>query len=117
MIEILRDCIKRGILEKCDGLYQNPWFLVAKKVANTYRLINAAIKLNLVTLRDVNLLLNVDEFLEEFVRYVIASLINFFFGYDQLTLDLKCRDMTTFDTPLGLFRMTTLPQSVTNSIV
>jgi hypothetical protein len=33
-------------------------------------------------IRDTYLLLLVDEFLEEFVRYAIALLINFFLGYD-----------------------------------
>ena len=83
--------------------------MVVKKVTNTYRLINAAMKLNLVTLCNINLLLNVDEFLEEFVRYTIASLIDFFFRYDQLTLDLKCQDITAFNTSLRLFKITTLP--------
>ena len=48
-------------------LYQNSWFLVAKKVANIYQLINAAIKMNSVILRDANLLPIVNEFSEEFI--------------------------------------------------
>jgi hypothetical protein len=47
---MLRDRIKHGVLEKCYGPYWNPWFLVEKKVKKTYRLINAAIKMNSVTL-------------------------------------------------------------------
>ena len=116
VIEMLRDCIKCGILEKCDGPYRNPWFLVTKKVVNTYRLINTAMKLNSVTLYDANLPLNVDEFSEEFVKCAVASLIDFFSRYDQLTLDPKCRDMTAFDTPLRLLRITTPPQGTTNSV-
>ena len=49
---MLRDRIKHRVLEKCYGLYQNPWFLVKKKVKKTYRLINTTIKMNSVTLRD-----------------------------------------------------------------
>jgi hypothetical protein len=33
-------------------------------------------------IRNAYLLLLVDEFLEEFIRYTIASLIDFFLGYD-----------------------------------
>jgi hypothetical protein len=33
---MLRDRIKHGVLEKYYGLYQNPWFLVKKKVKKTY---------------------------------------------------------------------------------
>jgi hypothetical protein len=39
-------------------------------------------KMNSVTIRDAYLLLLVDEFSEEFIGYAIASLIDFFSGYD-----------------------------------
>ena len=39
-------------------------------------------KMNLVTLRDTNLLLSIDKFSKEFTRYAYASLINFFLGYN-----------------------------------
>ncbi len=59
-------------------------------------------KLNLVSLWDMNLPPLVDEFLEEFTRCTIVLLIDFFSRYDQLVLVPKCRDMTAFITPLGL---------------
>ena len=58
--------------------------------------------MNIVTLRDINLLLLVDKFLEEFIGYYCTSLIDFFLGYNQLTLYLKSRDITMFDIPLRL---------------
>jgi hypothetical protein len=114
--KMLLERLDRGVLEKCDGPYRNPWFLVAKKMAGTYRLINAAMKMNSVTLRDSNLPPSVDEFSEEFAGCHISSLIDFFSGYDQLTLDVRSRDMTAFQTPLGLLRMTTPPMGATNSV-
>ena len=41
-----------------------------------------AIKYNIVTIPDANLLLNINKVLEEFVGYAITSLINFFLGYN-----------------------------------
>ena len=114
--KMLLERLDKGVLEKCNGPYRNPWFLVAKKVAGTYRLINAAMKMNSVTLRDANMPPTVDEFSEEFAGCYVASLIDFFSGYDQLTLDPRCRDMTAFMTPIGLLRMTTPPQGATNSV-
>lgn len=114
--KMLQERLDRGVLEKSDGPYRNPWFLVAKKAAGTYRLINAAMKMNSVTLRDANIPPSVDEFSEEFAGCFCASLIDFFSGYDQLTLDVRSRDMTAFMTPLGLLRMTTPPQGATNSV-
>jgi UDP-N-acetyl-D-mannosaminuronate dehydrogenase len=73
--------VDRGVLELSYSLYCNPWFLVKKK-ENKYRLINVAMKMNSVTIRDAYLLPLVDEFLEEFAGYAIASLIDFFSGYD-----------------------------------
>ena len=102
VIQILRDRIQRRVLEKCYGLYQNPQFLVKKKVKKTYQLINAIIKINLVTLQDTNLLLTVNKFLEEFTRCYCALLIDFFLGYNQLTLDKKSKDITAFITLIRL---------------
>jgi hypothetical protein len=70
------------VLEKYKGAYRNPWFLVAKKEVGEYQLINIVIKINEVMLRDANLPLLVDKFLEEFIGYVAALLIDFFSKYN-----------------------------------
>ena len=46
----------------------------------------------------------------------MASLIDLFSRYDQVELDVRSRDLTGFQTPIGLLRMTTLPQGATNSV-
>ena len=79
---MLKDRLKRGVLEKYKGAYRNPWFLVVKKEVGEYRLINAAMKMNEVTLRDANLPPSVDEFSEEFIGCITALLVDFFSGYD-----------------------------------
>ena len=79
---MLKDRLKRGVLKKYKGAYRNPWFLIAKKEVGEYRLINAAMKMNEVTLRDANLSPSVDEFSEEFISYIAALLVDFFSGYD-----------------------------------
>jgi hypothetical protein len=108
--------LKNGVLEPCSGPYRNPWFLVKKREGGKYRLINAAMEMNRHTIRDANLPPSVDEFSEEFAGCKVASLIDFFSGYDQIELDIRSRDLTGFQTPLGLLRMTTLPQGATNSV-
>jgi hypothetical protein len=115
--KMLKERLERGVLERCFGPYRNPWFLVGKKEKNAYRLINAAMAINKVTIRDANLPPSVDEFSEEFAGCSVASLVDFFSGYDQLTLAEKSRDLTAFYTPgLGLLRQTTLLQGATNSV-
>lgn len=46
----------------------------------------------------------------------VLTLCDLFSGYDQVPLDIKSRDLTTFATLLGLLRMCTLPQGATNSV-
>ena len=58
----------------------------------------------------------VDEFLEEFARCQCASLIDFFSRYDQLTLDIKSRDIIAFMTPFSLLKIITLLQRATNLV-
>ena len=115
VIEMLQERLEAGMLEQCHGPYRNPWFLVKKK-SGKYRLVNAAMNINQVTIRDANMPPAVDEFAEEFAGMTITSLIDFFSGYDQIALDEKSRDLTAFMTPLGLLRQTTLPQGATNSV-
>ena len=57
-----------------------------------------------------------DEFVEEFSGMAVASLIDLFSGYDQITLDEKDRDMTAIHTPLRLLHQTTLLQGASNSV-
>jgi hypothetical protein len=109
VIEMLNDRIKKGILEKSEGPYRNPWFLAKKKNKISYRLINTAMKMNRVTIKNANMPPSADEFAEKFFGCAIISLINFFSGYDQVELNFLSRDMTAFMIPLRLFKMTTLP--------
>ena len=73
-------------------------------------------ELNRVTVKNTNLPPSTDEFSEEFAGCAISSLIDFFSGYDQVELDEESQDLTAFMTPLGLIRMTTLPQDATNLV-
>lgn len=115
VIKMLKERLAAGLLEPCDGAYRNPWFLVKKK-SGLYRLVDAAMHINKVTIKDANLPPDVDEFSEDFADMHISSLIDYYSGYDQITLDRMCRDLTAIMTPLGLYRHTTLVQGATNSV-
>jgi hypothetical protein len=116
LVEMLKERVKRGTLERCEGPYRNPIFLVGKKDKGDFRLINAAMHINRVTRRDSNLPPEVDEFSERFAGMQVVTLADWFSGYDQVELKEECRDLTGFMTPIGLLRMTTLPQGATNSV-
>jgi hypothetical protein len=116
LVDMLKERVKRGTLERCEGPYRNPIFLVGKKDKGDFRLINAAMHINRVTRRDSNLPPEVDEFSERFAGMRVVTLADWFSGYDQVELKEECRDLTGFMTPIGLLRMTTLPQGATNSV-
>lgn len=113
--EMLRERLRNGVLEPCQGPYRNPWFLVKKKNGK-YRLINSATNINRVTIKDANLPPIADEFSEEFAGRAIGSYLDFFSGYDQMELDKLSRDLTAIMTDLGLLRQCTLLQGATNSV-
>ena len=109
--------MKIGVIEPCYGPYQNLWYLVKKSISGKYRLINVAIELNRVTIRDANLPPSADKFFEEFAGCTISFLIDFFSSYDHVELDEESRDLTAFMTLLGLMRMTMLAQGATNLVI
>ena len=111
--EIIKAKLDCGALERSFGPYCNPWFLVPKKT-ETNRLINAAQRLNAVTIKDVSLPPSADDFSEEFAGFPLLSLLDRFSGYDQCILAPESRDMTAFMTPFGLLKMMTLSQEYTN---
>lgn len=115
VVDIVGDRKKKSLLENCYGPYRNSYFLVKKKDKG-YRLINACMQMNKVTIRDANLPPSSDEYSEDFAGMHIVSLIDWFSGYDQVPLAEESRDMTAFQTPIGLLRNTTLPQGATNSV-
>ena len=116
VIKLVNDRIKKGVLEFYHGPYRNPFFLVGKKKPGEYRLVNAAMNYNRVTIRDANLPPSSDDFSEEFAGMHILSLVDWMSGYDQIELAVESRDLTAFMTPIGLVRHTTLPQGATNSV-
>ena len=113
---MLQERLKIRVIEPYHGPYQNPWYLVKKSTLGKYQLVNVAVKLNRVTIRDTNLPPSADEFSKEFSSCAISSLIDFFSGYDQVELGEESRNLTAFMTPLGLMQMTTLAQGATNSV-
>ena len=132
-VRMIEDRPACGTIERSFGPYRNPWFLVEKpgfekdedgnlildlnkKPIIRCRLINSAQRINAVSIWDASLPLGADEFSERFAGYLLILLFDLYSGYDQWTLAPESRDITAFHTPLGLMRMTTLPQGYTNAV-
>ena len=77
-------------------------------------MINVAMNINRVMIRNINLPSNIKEFLKEFKKICVVFLINFFSEYDQIILIEKSRDLTAFMIFLNLFQMIQLSQNAIN---
>jgi hypothetical protein len=113
---MLQGRIQKGILEDCYRPYRNPWFLVKKNLSlskgssrELYRLINLATKVNRVIIKDAYIPPNIEEFLNNFTGLVCVSVLDIHSRYDQVELAKESRNLTRFQTPIGLLRITTLP--------
>src|SRR6266487_619845 len=106
---MLRERLQKDLIELSHTLYRNPYFLVKKKEENKYRLINNAVEINRIIIKDGNLPPAVNEFSEEFSNYIITSFIDFFSGYNQIKLNERSRDLINFHTLIRFYRMTTFP--------
>ena len=101
MVEILKERLVNKFLELYYSLYYNLQFLMKKKLSK-YQIINIAMNINRVIIKDINLPLLVDKFLEEFTKIQIILLINFFSRYNQIELNNYSKNLITFITLLEL---------------
>ncbi len=112
---MLKNWIKHDILKSCHDLYQNLWFLIKKKF-NQYCMINAAMNMKKIIIRNINLLSNVNEFFKEFVDMIMIFLIDLFSEYDRISLTKIYWNLIVFMTSLRLLWQTTLSQDVINFV-
>lgn len=115
LMDLLRARIKSGILEPSSGPYASRWFTVPKKDGGI-RFIQDCQPLNAVTIRNSCVAPMIQDFIDRFAGRSIYSMTDLYSGYDQFPLSESSRDLTALQTPLGLLRMTTVPQGGTNSV-
>jgi transposase InsO family protein len=115
VVEIIREKIAAGVYEPSQASYRSQWFCVKKK-SGKLRIVHDLQPLNGVTIRDADVPPILDEFVEPFAQQQCGTVFDLYWGYDARKIDVKSRDMTTFWTPLGLLRLTSLPMGFTNSV-
>ncbi len=102
---MFKNRVKKNIFKLRYNPYRNPWFLIKKKEKGKYRLINIIIKINRVIIKNANFSPSVNEFFKEFIKYIIAFLIDFFSSYKQIKFNKKSKDLTTFHTLIKLLKI------------
>jgi hypothetical protein len=58
----------------------------------------------------------VEHFPESFASYAVYGMMDLFAGYDQCPIHLEYRDLTTFNSQMGPYHLTTVPMGYTNVV-
>jgi transposase InsO family protein len=112
--EMFKQKIENGVMEICQSPYRSRWFCILKKNGKL-RVVFDLQKLNSITIRDAGLPPILDSFVEPFAGYQCYTVFDMCSGFDARTVHPSSRDLTAVSTPLGLLRLTCLPQGFTNS--
>ena len=115
-IQIIKDWIISGVYEPSAAAYWSRWFCILKQDGKSLCLIHDLQPLNVVTIRDSSTPPFIEHLAESFARYVVYRMMDLFAGYDQGLLHPDSWDLTTFNSPLGPHRLTTIPMGYTNTV-
>ena len=114
-IELVRERLRTGLYEQSFSSYSSPVFCV-KKQDGKLRIVHDLQRLNKITIKDAGLPPSPEELIESFTGRACYGLGDIMGGYDERELAPESRPLTTFETPLGRFQLTRLPQGATNSV-
>jgi hypothetical protein len=113
--KIIENKWSSGVYEPSSSSYNSRWFCVFKKDGKSLRLVHSLEPLNAVTIKNAAMPPYTDVVAEDFAGRSIYTTLDLYVSFDQRQLHPDSRDMTTFNTPLGAFRLTVLPMGWTNS--
>ena len=114
--KIIKQKINNGTYEPSNSSYRSRWFCVIKKDGKSLRIVHSLEPLNLVTIAHSGVPPGTDAIADQFAGRSCGSTFDLYVGYDERLLDETSRDYTTFQTPFGALRLTTLPMGWTNSV-
>jgi hypothetical protein len=116
VLNVIRKKIAAGVYEQSNSSYQSRWFTVLHKGGGKLCIIHDLQLLNAVTIQDAGVPPYTEQLAKNCDGRAAYSLLDLFVGYDERTLTVKSRDLTTFQTPLGTFRLTSVPMGWSNSV-
>lgn len=116
VVDIIKAKIAAGVYEPSSSSYRSRWFCVLKKDGKSLRLIHDLQPLNAVTIKDSGVPPIIENYAESFGGRSCYTVFDLLVGYDQRELALESRNLTTFQSPLGTLRLTSIPMGYTNSL-
>ena len=116
VVQIIWEKIAAGVYEDSNASYRSRWFCVLKKDGKALRLVHDLQPLNKITVKDSAVPPITEPYAESFAGWACYGTLDLFVSFDQRTLDEQSRDLTTFQTPLGTKRLTSVPMGYTNAM-
>jgi len=116
LCRLVKEKIDAGVFEQSNSSYRSRWFVVIKKDGKSLRIVQSLEPLNEVTIAHSGVPPFTDQLAEQFAGRSCCSMMDLYVGYDERALATSSRDLTTFQTPYGAMRLTTLPMGWTNSV-
>ena len=113
---LIKKKIDAGVFEPSNSSYRSRWFCVTKKDGKSLRIVQSLEPLNKVTIQHSGVPPFTEQLAEHFAGRACGSMMDLFVGYDERALAPSSRDYTTFQSPFGALRLTTLPMGWTNSV-
>lgn len=113
---VIKRKIDAEVFEPSNSSYRSRWFCVVKKDGKSLRIVQSLEPLNKVTIQHLGVPPFTDQLAEHFAGRACGSMMDLYVGYDERALATASRDYTTFQTPYGAMRLTTLPMGWTNSV-
>lgn len=114
--DVIQKKIDAGVFEPSNSSYRSRWFCVVKKDGKSLRIVQSLEPLNEVTIQHSGVPPFTEQLVEHFAARACGSMLDLYVGYDERALAKSSRDYTTFQTPFGALRLTTLPMGWTNSV-
>jgi hypothetical protein len=115
IVEMIKIKIQSSVYDPSNSSYQSCWFCVLKKDKKLLRIMHDLQPLNAVTVKDSGVLPMIEQYAEFFRGRGCYGMFDLFVSYDQRALAQESRDLTTFQTPLGTYRLTSIPKGILHS--
>jgi reverse transcriptase-like protein len=113
VIQIFKDKFVAGVYKHLDAFYHSRWFCIKKK-SGALHFVHDFQPLNAVTIHNSGILSLADQLIESMAGHTCYTMLDLFVGYDHHTLDISSHNLTTIQSPIGIVRLTCLPQGWTN---
>jgi len=112
VIRIIKRRFKISVYERSNSSYWSKWFCVLKKDGKSIQIMYDLQPLNVVTIQDLGTPPILEFYADNLSSQGSYTCLDLLLAFDHWSLAIQSQDLMTFQTPLGLLHLTTLPMGV-----